>query len=459
MNMPRSAKRSACDLCRAKRVRCPRAEDSTAPCARCIHVGARCVTGSPGYPGRPRKARLIDGTTPRNLAMTSADDSASPVSWPTQRDGNHVELQTPPVEEPISVNMNMPIGWSGADTASLNPLDGLGGVGHSDFWTTSASTNFFDCSLTDENPVLKSIPTQVQQSRKPSQQQELLSASDTLDMMYTGQAFNNILDVDSFLYSSESLSDQSSPVQCLSAVSLLMRFQEKMEQHVTTMGAFFSEPRNVVEDCKEKDSMSMDTENPVAVVLMCTKEFIDIIQSLATATQHATSDSSTRSELVQPNAAPWITRTKSLSTETTLLVLSSYLALMKLYDSLFHGVYHCFCQMPSEVIKSIKVKEVFRIGGISSLQDIPVKVYAMGIVDVIQNQIKALERCMGLPAAYCLSSEVTASQSIKGLFANGDRAQLFRIVMEQQDVKSQGGNKSYVESIRENIKNSVAYFD
>lgn len=65
---------------------------------------------------------------------------------------------------------------------------------------------------------------------------------------------------------------------------------------------------------------------------------------------------------------------------------------------------------------------------------------------------------MGLPAAYCLSGEVSASQPTRGIFTNGDRARLFHTVMEQEDVKLQRGNKTYVESIRANIKNSVAFF-
>ncbi|KAI0452054.1 hypothetical protein F5B21DRAFT_484958 [Xylaria acuta] len=472
MDIPKAATRSACDRCRAKRVRCPRGEDSTAPCARCIHVGARCVTGSPGYPGRPRKARLVDGSTPRGPAMAPANLS-SPGYGPTPRDSDHVELHTPAAGEPMLANM--PTEWFSAGTTSLNLLDDLGGVGlelsksaahppkdslfqgGSDSCTATGGTSLFDFPLTEGRPASDSIPTLMEQLSNPSQHRELLSAADSLDMMYAGQSSNDMLDVDSFLDSSEYLSDPS-PLPCLSAASSLMRFQEKMEQRVSAMGAFFSDPRSVVGGCKEDDSMGMATENPVALVLVCTKEFIDIIQNLTTATRPAAPDSFTHNQLVPPNTAPWITQTESLSTETTLLVLSSYLGLMRLYDSLFDGVRRCFCQQPLEAIKSIKVKAVFRIGGISSLQDMPVKAYAMGIVDVIQCQIQTLERCIGVPAAYCLSGEVSTSQSTRGIFANGDRARLFHTVMAQEDVKSQRGNKSYVESIRENIKNSVEFF-
>lgn len=300
------------------------------------------------------------------------------VSGPTPRDGDHVELHTPAAGKPTSVNM--PTEWFGAGTASLNLLDDLGGVGlelskpavhplkdsllqgRSDSCTTSGDTNFFDFTLTEESFASDSILTLLEQLSNPSQHQELLNAADSVDMMYTAQNSKDMLDVDSFIDSSECLLGPN-PVQCLSAASSLMRFQEKMEQRVSAMGAFFSDPRNVVEGCKEDGSMTMGSENPVAVVLMCTKEFIDIIQNLTVTARPAASDSFTHNQLASPNNAPWIVQTESLSTESTLLVLSSYLTLMRLYDSLFYGVYHCLCQQPLDTIKSIKVKAVFRIGG------------------------------------------------------------------------------------------------
>ncbi|KAI0436081.1 hypothetical protein F4803DRAFT_252475 [Xylaria telfairii] len=472
MDTPKAATRSACDRCRAKRVRCRRGENNTTPCARCIHAGVRCVTGSPGYPGRPRKPRLVDGVTPGDPVMTPANVSP-PGHGPTLRDSGHVQLHTPAAGELMLANM--PTEWFDTGTASLNLLDDLGEVGlelskstthplkdpllqgGSDSCTGPGGTSFFGFPLTEESRTSDSIPTLLEQLSNPSQHQELLNAADSVGMMYTAENSNDMLDVDSFIDSSECLSGPN-PVQCLSAAGSLMRFQEKMEQRVSAMSTFFSDSRNVVEGCKEDDSMTMGSDNPVAVVLMCTKEFIDIIQSLTMATRTAASDSFTHNQLISPNNAPWIAQTESLSTESTLLVLSSYLTLMRLYDSLFHGVYHCLCQQPSENIKSIKVKAVFRIGGISSLQDMPVKAYAMGIIDVIQSQIQTLERCMGIPAAYCLAGEVSASQPTRGIFTNGDRARLFHTVMEQDDVKSQRGNKTYVESIRDNIKNSVAIF-
>ncbi|KAI1302782.1 hypothetical protein F5Y03DRAFT_195371 [Xylaria venustula] len=461
MDTPKTSTRSACDRCRAKRVRCPRGENSTGSCTRCIRVGERCVTGAAGHPGRPRKARLVDSSMPRDLAMTPVSGS-SPGCRSTLPDSGPSELQTPAAEDSMSVDTE----WFGGGTL----LNGLGEAGlellepavqlsqdtsfdgDPESCTAPDGPNLFASLLTEEYhaPASDSIPTLMDQLSNPSQHLELLRPADSLDMIYSGQNSNEMLSIDSFLDASEYLSNPSL-VQCPSAASSLMRFQEKMEQRVSAMGSFFLDPHNVVEGCKQSNSMGTTADNPVAVVLTCTKEFIDILQNLTTETRPAAS-----SQLASLNTEPCNYQSKPLSTETALLVLSSYIALMRLYDSLFHGVSRCFGQQQLENIKSMKVKAVFRIGGMSSLQDMPLKAYAAGIIDVIQSQIQTLERHMGVPAAYCLSSEVTASQSTGGIFSNGDRARLFHTVMTQEDVRSHGG-KSYVESIRETIKTAMAF--
>ncbi|KAI0964757.1 hypothetical protein F4678DRAFT_386455 [Xylaria arbuscula] len=451
MDTPKIATRSACDRCRAKRVRCSRGEKSTASCTRCIRVGEKCVTGAAGHPGRPRKARLVDSSIPRDLAMPAVNVS-SPGCTTTPKDSGHSELQIPAAGEALS--MDGALEWFGGGT----PLNDLGEAElellqpavqlSQDTGTSFCSGPAFGSLLTEEFHTLvsDSIPPLMDQLSNSSQHLELMRPVDNLDIICTGQNSNEMFSTDSFLDASEYLSN-SSPVQCPSAASSLMRFQEKMEQRVSAMGSFFLDPRSVVEGCKQGDSMGTTAENPVAVVLMCTQEFIDILQNMTT-------EKRSSGQLASLNTEPCNTQSKPLSTETALLVLSSYITLMRLYDSLFHGVSRCFGQQQLENIKSMKVKAVFRIGGMSSLQDMPLKAYATGIIDVIQSQIQALERHMGVPAEYCLSSEVSASQSARGIFSNGDRARLFHTVMAQEDIKSHGG-KSYVESVRETIRTMI----
>lgn len=223
---------------------------------------------------------------------------------------------------------------------------------------------------------------------------------------------------------------------CLSAgpATSLMRFQEEMDQRIAAVDAYFLDPLKVVQSCKEEQA-SQEAENPAALLLTCSNQFIDIIQSLTPA--------------------------DGVSTEIALLTLSSYLALMRLFDCLFHTIHKFICQMPPETFKFIKVKSVLRIGGISSLQDMPLKTYATGILDAIRGQVRTLERCMGIPTEYCLSDEKVASPTVAvpGIFSRADRTELFRLVMAQEDVKSRRGSKSYVESIRANIQESMSFLE
>ncbi|OJJ42582.1 hypothetical protein ASPZODRAFT_1305360 [Penicilliopsis zonata CBS 506.65] len=334
----KAAKRSACDRCRAKRVRCPRPADSIEPCARCVRLGEACVTGSPGYPGRPRKM------------------PATPT--PT----------TPSATQPNSLGL----------------LDAPAGetMSRADSWLDLLDDGFFnlseDCTLLNHE----------------------------LPSVYPGHDSNRI--------SADGLE---------SATGSLVQFGERMERRVSAIDAFFSDPRNVVENCPE-EGPGMTGENPVATAIQCTEEFIQILQTVMTST---------------------------LSTETTLLILTGYLRLMRLYDSLFRNVYRRLSQIPSETIQSVKVKAVLRIGGISSLQDMSGKVYARGVIEVIEAHLQTVERCLGLPVEYCLSGKTAAPS---GIFTSDDRARLLHTVMAQEDVGA-----SYVQSIRQHIRMTVALWD
>lgn len=179
------------------------------------------------------------------------------------------------------------------------------------------------------------------------------------------------------------------------------------------------------------------------VTLTCSKEFMDIIQSFT------------------PGSRMHLPDEDSLSTEILLLALSSYLALIRLFDSLFYTIYKFICRLPQESFKSVKVKSVLRTGGISSLQDIPLRTYATGILDAIQSQVRTLERCMGIPTEYCLSGQVAPSPTsgVPGIFSRADRVRLFWVVMAHEDVKPRRGTKSYVESIRACIQYSMKVLD
>lgn len=313
---------------------------------------------------------------------------------------------------------------------------------------------FFDSPLIHQGPTpdqeQEILPLEHQQSSSPPQSRSrgLLNADgeDELNaMLHMGGDSSNALDwmlIPSFSTEAEvAMPPTPPPSQCFSAVSSLAGFRDEIDQRIASIDAYYSEPAKVVQRCRddEDDGAGRDVENPAASLLACSRKFIEIIQSL-THPRTLTED--------------------ALSTEVVLLALSSYLALMRLLDALFHRIYKYLCQVPRESWQSLKVKSVLRIGGVSSLQDMPLKAYAMGILDAIQGQVRTVERCMGIPAEYCLSGEAAAlSTAAPGILSRADRARLFWVVVAQEDIKSRRGSKSYVESIRASIKESLAFLD
>ncbi|KAF3762819.1 hypothetical protein M406DRAFT_357599, partial [Cryphonectria parasitica EP155] len=119
---------------------------------------------------------------------------------------------------------------------------------------------------------------------------------------------------------------------------------------------------------------------------------------------------------------------------------------MRIYDSLFCNISQASRKIPIEMMESARVKAVFRIGDFPTMEDISVKTYAKGVADVIQNHIQDLQRCLGLPARYCLSDKTSFASN--GIFSNIDIAPLLQVVMTQEDIRSPGGGQSHVDSIR-----------
>ncbi|KAK4984603.1 hypothetical protein LTR66_008438, partial [Elasticomyces elasticus] len=412
--------------------------------------------------------RLAAGdSTLRGTAASPADvSSPGPYRMSTLRDMDYVEVHAPAmavVPAPTRASRcraDGPMlgdrlhGIAGPDLAlpksAVHPHSPRDPVAHEpqpDFWRGPGDIfAFFGSPSIDQSPAPgEDVFSLADQLSSPSQLQGLLSADDELNaMLHMGGDSSTTLDmdIDPLLDHREAVLPPIPLPQCFSGASSLVCFRGEIDQRIATVDAYYSDPSKVLQRCKYGGA-DQDVENPAALLLTCSKEFIDIIQSLTPAAQLHT----------QTEDAP--------STEIVLLALSSYLALIRLFDSLFHRIYKYLCQVPPESYKSVKVKSVLRIGGVSSLQDMPLKAYAIGILDAIQCQVQTLERCMGIPVEYCLSGEAAASPTAAapGIFSSADRARLFWAVMAQEDVKARRGSKSYVESIRASVKESMAFLD
>lgn len=195
------------------------------------------------------------------------------------------------------------------------------------------------------------VPSPAYHLAGPSQLQRSLSADDELSaLLLIEEDSSTALDIyiDPLLDDGNDFLAPIASPQCSSTVSSMVKFREEMDERIATIDEYYSDSSKVLQRCND-ESEGQDVGNPAALLLTCSKGFTDIIQSLTSEAQLHTQAED------------------ALSTEIVLLALSSYLALMRLFDSLFHRIYKYICQLPPESYQSIKVKSVLRIGGLSSL--------------------------------------------------------------------------------------------
>lgn len=234
----------------------------------------------------------------------------------------------------------------------------------------------------------------------------------------------------------------------------LVALREEIEQHIAAVHAYYKDPSAVQQWCMDENGQESPgpnvPEHPPAAILTCSQKLGGILQNLV----------SNQSEPLSTLAGG---KAKDVGTETLLMALSTYLALMRLFDIMFHQVQQTITKMallPPVPCEALKVKSVLRIGGVSTLQDMPLKAYAAGILEAIYGQMRTIERCLGIPTKYCLHpSGDDAVVSTTGLFSRSDRAQLFETVMAQEDIQARRGGNSYVESIRANIEEAMLFFN
>ncbi|KAJ5113435.1 hypothetical protein N7456_001969 [Penicillium angulare] len=75
--LPTAPKRSACDRCRVQKLRCPPCAEGSSACARCVRLGAQCITSYP----RPSNAALLahphtqgqSDLRPKDIAMAPVE--------------------------------------------------------------------------------------------------------------------------------------------------------------------------------------------------------------------------------------------------------------------------------------------------------------------------------------------------------------------------------------------------
>jgi hypothetical protein len=240
------------------------------------------------------------------------------------------------------------------------------------------------------------------------------------------------------------------------ALISLSRLNESVSRQLAKINSYpWQAPPLMQSVCSAK--INSTTDNPVAEALQSTTSFVSILKSLLSPGTLSTSDSgisvmgssrgggggiSSEPGTVTPHAP-------CLSTVTYLLLLSSYLQLMQLYDTMFCRVVDFLGDRPEEAMGEFHAQPELRVAGLPAM---PPRLYIKLLIQIIDHQLESVECLMGLSSEYRISGRATTG---KGIFSDRDVSGLFQTVMGQADNSKGPGSittgKSLVLSLRENM--------
>lgn len=142
---------------------------------------------------------------------------------------------------------------------------------------------------------------------------------------------------------------------------------------------------------------------------------------------------------------PTDTSLKPLGTPIALMILSSYLLLLELYDTIFSRVHENLSRLEDIYAFFQKIPEI-QVAGLSSIK---VQLYAKIIIQIIEQHFDRLEQLMGLPVEFGLSEKAPRSE---GLLGTADLSHLLHVAMTQMTGTSGPSGQSTMKSFRHNLR-------
>jgi hypothetical protein len=213
------------------------------------------------------------------------------------------------------------------------------------------------------------------------------------------------------------------------ALISLSRLNESVSQQLSKIDSYpWHAPPAMQRLCSAK--INSTTDNPVAETLQITTQFAVILGSLG----------------AQRNTA-----SSSLGAATYLLLLSSYLQIVQLYDTIFRRIAEFLeddvgTHEAGAGTADLELQHEFRVAGLASM---PPRLYLKLVVQILVHQLEAIECLVGLPADCCVSGRAPAR---KGIFSDEDVSALLETVMgDTNDGNSAFKGRWMVVSLRENM--------
>ncbi|KAK4164412.1 hypothetical protein QBC43DRAFT_50272 [Cladorrhinum sp. PSN259] len=422
-------KRYACDRCRDQKLRCLRDEHNgpDEACARCQRAGALCVTSDARPLGRPRSTvsntntnNSADPLHPRKRARGSVTSLApsskfaeTPTSTPTS---TATTAAAPPMMSWLTTTA-MP------DSASLSPL-ALGDASFENlFGLTSPGGDMAGYHMYDAGQMLMGSPCDDVIGDQLELERDSLSESPAVSVTDTLLALSSL---------SESVTRQLSKIDSYP----------------------WQSPQMMQSACSAKSNSTVD--NPVAEALHSTASFMTILKRLSPAPTPrspgawSASDSGVSAMGSSTNNGSAASPPSPLNTATYLLLLSTYLQVMQLFNIMFCRLAEYLSDATEESLNGFRTQSEFRVAGLPAM---PNRLYIKVVVQVIDHHVEGIERSMGLAAEYRVSGRASPAM---GIFSGQDVIGLLQTVMGARNggdggQENKNTGRSLVVSLRDNM--------
>lgn len=216
----------------------------------------------------------------------------------------------------------------------------------------------------------------------------------------------------------------------------LARLSESVSQQLSWSKAYHAEMRTSNETGTPPPEPP--NVNVVATALKSTSDLAKILQALS---EHHAAQAPTDRQHAPPNP---------ITTPTALLVLTSYMQLIQLYDIIFQSLARVFRETPDAIgTCPSRAGSQFLVAGVSNIDG---RLFVKLLLQVIEHHIDTVERLLGLPAEFSVSGRKPRAG---GLLSDDEGLmRLVEVVMARDDADGSGSGRDVVASLRGGIQDA-----
>ena len=264
-------------------------------------------------------------------------------------------------------------------------------------------------------------------------------------------------------------SDESAAAR-LSATSALIdlsRLNESIARQLSELSSYPWRSPQMEKYCSEKSHIVAG--NPIAQALQSTARFIIILRGLVSSCSSSPHDSHPTTPIPTPSSDSGISvaslplqnsgledgmksnadkSVAKLSIPILLLIISTHLQQLQLWNSLLSRAYELLRILPEEVFESFRAPSDFHVTGLPGMRG---RLYGKILIHIVQDQLSSVDRLLALPAEFRLNAQTSMSQP-EDIFSDSAFSDILHIAMTQIDNTRKTTGARLVVSLRETLR-------